>query len=427
MAIWNQKSILKTAVDDWQSRGLIDTTTAVTLSSDIGQTTSSFAFRNILILLAVICLGFAAMTFVAANWDEMTRLTRVGIIFAAMWASWGASAVFLSRGQSWFAQIFTLGACAMFGAGIMLISQIYHIQGNPADAVWLWAIGTILAAGLTRSIPALCLSIALFFIWMNYEWNFFGRDFDLHFDFPIYMAACAALAYWMKTRFAAHLIVLATCYWALGIVFIQLDQKSLMHFSIVLGTAFSVLSLMLYSDRVYLWLRGFERAVAFYIIGVLGVLVTAWHFISIESRFEREMFPLLFDFIPAAVIATAICCILAALAFRRKHENTYDLVATAIFAAITFGLILFAPGTNFTTEALMLAGSIWIIRMGWRIEYRPIAALGFIAFGGAMLLIYFETIGSLLGTSIFYLVAGVMLLTGVFLIPRLTKTAGADK
>ena len=30
---------------------------------------------------------------------------------------------------------------AVFGASIMLIAQTYHISGNPADAVLLWAAG----------------------------------------------------------------------------------------------------------------------------------------------------------------------------------------------------------------------------------------------------------------------------------------------
>ena len=130
------------------------------------------------------------------------------------------------------------------------------------------------------------------------------------------------------------------------------------------------------------------------------------------------------EFLPVGIAATLLCAVLAILGLRRSHENTYDLIVCAIFAAVTFAIILVFPGSAFLTEALMLAGSIWIIRMGWRIAYRPIAVLGFIAFGLVMLLIYFETVGTLLGTSAFYLVAGVLLLAGVFLVPRLTRTAG---
>ena len=85
MVIWTRKAVLADAITEWQSRGLITDSTAATLSADAQASGTRFAFRNILILLAVICLGFAAMTFVAANWEDMTRLTRVGLIFTALW------------------------------------------------------------------------------------------------------------------------------------------------------------------------------------------------------------------------------------------------------------------------------------------------------------------------------------------------------
>ena len=40
----------------------------------------------------------------------------------------------------------------------------------------------------------------------------------------------------------------------------------------------------------------------------------------------------------------------------------------------------------------------------------------------SMCWVYFETIGTLLGTSVFYAVAGVLMLAGVFIVPRLTRT-----
>ena len=38
------------------------------------------------------------------------------------------------------------GGIAVFGASIMLIAQMYHMEGNPPDAVLTWALGALLAA-----------------------------------------------------------------------------------------------------------------------------------------------------------------------------------------------------------------------------------------------------------------------------------------
>ena len=44
-----------------------------------------------------------------------------------------------------------LGGIAVYGASIMLIAQMYHMEGNPPDAVLMWALGALLAAVLVRS------------------------------------------------------------------------------------------------------------------------------------------------------------------------------------------------------------------------------------------------------------------------------------
>ncbi|MEJ6710409.1 MAG: DUF2157 domain-containing protein [Amylibacter sp.] len=94
MALWNRKTILTNAIGDWHTRGLLDNATATNLLADTDTQGGKFSFQNILILLAVICLGFATMTFMAANWDDMVRLTRVAVVLGSMWVFWGASALF---------------------------------------------------------------------------------------------------------------------------------------------------------------------------------------------------------------------------------------------------------------------------------------------------------------------------------------------
>ncbi|MCB1423605.1 MAG: hypothetical protein KDJ69_14305, partial [Nitratireductor sp.] len=59
--------------------------------------------------------------------------------------------------------------------------------------------------------------------------------------------------------------------------------------------------------------------------------------------------------------------------------------------------------------------------MGWRLEYRSLSTLGFLTFTGVMLLLYFETLGNLLDTSLFYLGAGIVLLAGAIIIPKLAR------
>ncbi|WP_069298792.1 DUF2157 domain-containing protein [Neptunicoccus sediminis] len=426
MAMWNRKSVLSEAIDDWQSRGLLDGTTAALLDADVQNRAGGASFRQVLVLLAVVCLGFAAMTFVAANWEGMSRLTRVGLILAAMWGFWGGSLFLSVRGYHKTAQTCTLGACAMFGAGIMLISQIYHIQGSPKDATWLWAMGTLLAAALTLSVPALVLSLALLMVWMLLYPNAFAGAQPLHPDYPFYLLAAAAIAYAARSRFAAHLIVLSACIWFAMTALTLAEEGRLGMLAIGLGLSLACLSGALWLDRTRRLLLGFERPLMVYIILFMAVMIFSWHVIARVDRIHIAYGPLNAATLLPALASLMLGAAFARTAVRSRHPNTYDLVVTVLFGVVTFAILLFAPDIAIAVQILMVGGAIWVIRMGWRIGERPLTTLGFLLFAVALLYTYFETVGTLLGTSVFYLGVGVILLAGVFIIPRLTRNKGGQ-
>jgi len=423
MAFWNKTTTLNAAVADWQARDLLDTGTAKVLSEDIAARKPGFSFQSILILLAVICLGFGAITFVAANWDEIGRLGRVGIVFAAMWGAWGAAIVLRAKSREVWAQILVLLACILFGAGIMLISQIYHIQGEPKDAVWLWGIGTIAAAALTRSSFALSFAVILFGIWTYMEVSIFSSRYTIDYSYLIYLAFCAALAYWMHSRMTAHLILLSLSSWVIFNAIGLLEKKSADFFSISLILSYTLLAAALFSEGGKKFLRGFERPLTSYLVFTFGALTLMWYVIFADN-FGSRYSDLASRALLYPIIAFVATSALAALAYTTRNDNSYDIAITAVAIAITGALQSLAAPVPFVFETFLLAITIWVIRMGWRLEYRPVTVLGFLGFTAVMLFVYFITIGSLIGTSAFYLGVGILLLVGVFVVPRLMRKKG---
>ena len=424
MAFWNRSDTLSTAVADWQDRGLITPDLAERLQSDITQNRRGFSFANILVLLAIILIGFAAITFVAANWEDMPRLGRLSLLMIAVWGFWIAAIILRQKGHGWFAETCVLGACCTFGAAIMLVSQMYHIQGSPAGAVSYWAFGTLIAAGFSRSVPALCLAIILWGLWPWMDLELFRNTFSARPMFAVWMAVCVGLALWMQSRMSAHLIALATLGW-IGLNTIQMmERNDHAAFLVVLMICFPVTSILLWSNAKGRFLRGFERAGIFYAFFLLSPMLLIWHMAMRHETTHNIADTVLPYVLIAAIIG--ICIGLAVGSLLRRHDNTYDVCVAAVAALITALICLFLPGALFIAEALMLGLSIWALRMGWRLDYRPIVVLGFIGFGALLLIIYFETIGTLLGTAAFYLVAGVTLLTGVILVPRLTRRKAAS-
>jgi uncharacterized membrane protein len=417
-----RNTILSKAVEDWQQRGLIDGDTVTALKSDIATKSNERSLGSIVILLAFICFGFAAITFVASNWEYMGRLQKVALIFATIWAAWGGAAVANAKNHNWIAQTLVLLACSLFGAGIMLISQIYHIQGAPEDATWMWAVGALVGAALTRSVPALVLATTLFTVAEMIAIDPFGSGAQGSYFFVAWWGLCAAASWWMKSRFAGHAAMISLCVWASAIALQGLSFDSHIQFMFAYSVGYILLVAALCSLGTKQVLRGFETTAVLYILAALSVLFFVVQIDGWAVRMFGDLATMQWA-IPI-VAATVICAAITFLGFGLKSSTTYDtIIACGFFAATS--TVIFAVDLPLAFEALMLGGSIWMIRMGWRTEHLGMRILGFASFAVAMLIIYFETVGSLIGTAGFYLGAGIVLLAGTWVASKL-KPAEVD-
>ncbi len=290
-AIWNRRSVLTSALEDWRARGLIDASTVTTLEADIAANTKTRSFTTVIVLLGVICLAFGIMTFVAANWQAMSSLARVGLLFAALWASWGMAAFLQSRGHAWSAQAFVLLACAIFGASIMLIGQIYHIQGKPKDATWLWAMGTIFGALLTRSVPALGLGALLITLWSLMGFGIFNNNNQIEYSYLIYWLVCAAGAWWLASRFVAHLLAAGLCLWlfvsAAQYAEVRGGPDDLLFLLVVLFGAYVLVSVSLFSYGKGQWLKGYEPTATAYGMILVGGMSFLWY-MATDQRYNGD-------------------------------------------------------------------------------------------------------------------------------------------
>ena len=410
----------------WVEQGLITADAADAILKDAHSRRGGYSFSTVIIILGVICLCFAAMTFVAANWDEMPRLLRVGLLIAAMWASYVGSVLAQNRGRTGIADALVLLGSGIFGAAIMLVGQMYHLQGKAEDAVLLWAAGTFVAAAVLRSRGALWLAIILFAIWflMRLDPDFESAPDAVDFWYLATWLPCAALAWWLHSRGAAHLLAIGLIGWIVISAVILTDRdNTITWFACLHAVFFLAAAIALLSIKGGNWLRGFESAVIGYsvlsIIGTTGV----WTAIQVfnDDDAEIRLAVQLMNFIPYVAILAAIAAI-AGWARQMRSTQFYDIAFCLVFAA-TGALLLTqqAQQIPFDTEFYALALSIWFIRMGWRQDIATVTRLGYFAFALTMLLIYFRTAGTLLGTTGFYLTAGLLLVLGAIFFPRLLR------
>lgn len=361
--MWIARRQLAEDIERWRANGWVTADGVAQIRHDLLERRLGASLPTVLAILGVVLLGFAAMSFVAANWQEMPRLVRLGIIFAGLVGAYAASAILFARKIDAFAHAAILFGIAVFGAGIMLIAQMYHLEGHPPDAILVWGLGALLAGVLLRSNPALAAAALLFGIWSGWEST---SDMLYRGDYPGWISV-----HWPLLPAAGVLAFgFALNRWWPGV-----------HLVGALLTGWLVL-------QGYLF-RGItgHLVVVHFGIAVLAAALYVSHFGSAAGGRKAAHS----DWAALAVgygLVAAYSGLWALQFFKRV--DTSELV---LLAALTIGLLLL------------------VIHQGLQLGYRGAVWLGYVGFSAELLQLYSKTVGSLMGSSLFFLVAGLMVIS----------------
>jgi uncharacterized membrane protein len=204
----------------WREAGWVSADAETAIRRDVAGQSRGVELAPVLGILGAVLIGFGAMSFVAAHWDEMARLLRLALIFGALFSAYGVAGILFERGHPAFAHAAVLVGVAVFGAGIMLIAQMYHIDGNPPDAVLTWGLGALLAGVVLRSDPALVLAMLAMGLWSGWVTGITG---DVHWAFLLGWGAVAAAIYWRGWVPGLHLAAVMLGIWTVVLGYVLFD------------------------------------------------------------------------------------------------------------------------------------------------------------------------------------------------------------
>lgn len=318
-----------------------------------------FGLAGSFAIVAAILIGFSAMSYVAANWQAMSKLARLALIFGALWTCYGAAAWLFVRRLDLFAHAATLAGTAVFGAGIMLIAQMYHLDGNPPDTVLVWSLGALAAGLILRSPPSLAAAAVLATLWTGWETVMLG---PVHWAFlPLWAVIAAAFA-WLGWERGISVSALALSAWV-----------------IMLGW------------RPFWYSADANVTVA---LVAISVVVAAGAAATLRDRLEP---------VTAAAAHHGM-----AVAFYGLYALQFGRLSDHFGAQFGLGLVILA---------LCLAAMAW----SWRVDDRRMRWLAAAGFAIATLTLYFKTLGTLLDTSLFFLFAGLIVMALAWGAWRLTR------
>ncbi|MBN9249353.1 MAG: DUF2157 domain-containing protein, partial [Mesorhizobium sp.] len=212
---------VKQDIARWLEAGLIDGMTADALARDVeANERRSLSFGSILAMMAALLLGAAILIFVAANWEAIPRLARVGALFAIILGGYVGGAFVKARGYSAIGEALWIVAAAAFGGSIALIGQMYHFSGDESAAVLTWCAGTALAALALRSGPLTVAAVGIADAWLAMKlvggFRLFSSSEIPHL-FVVIAAGLFAVSYWTRSYAARHLLVLSLIFYVVGL------------------------------------------------------------------------------------------------------------------------------------------------------------------------------------------------------------------
>src|SRR6186713_1261680 len=149
----------------WQSDGVITPATGAAIRGALPQLAPGINIAVVVGMVGGLLIAAAFLAFVAAHWTEIARLQRFAILIAGMVVAGGLGAWFAATGRTVLADLCASIGAIIFGAGIALVGQMYHLGDDFAGGMLLWSIGALAAALLTGSRGALAVALTAASIW----------------------------------------------------------------------------------------------------------------------------------------------------------------------------------------------------------------------------------------------------------------------
>lgn len=403
----------------WAADGLISTSQAEAICSRYGVDYQNLSRRslgyNVLVGLGYLFIGLAVITLLSANWDQIPRAVRMaGLLLMTFSVNlFGLHQFGLGR-KSAAVGWFFLGSL-FYGASIMLIAQVYHIDEHYPNGIFWWAMGVLPLGMLIESALLMILALCLAFIWFFVE-----SSLDFYpVLFPLFLAATA----WFLGRGGQSKILFI----ALMAGLVVWAEYSLSWFmgdgagfhpgpeNVALG-----IGLFLVFHGLAAWLSALKEHVAADYGTLLGLWVLRFAVITLfVFSFRLPWLAMIeADWLLSGPIL-ALSLFLCVLALCSAYQARASILSTAVFsllfmvslaAAMVVENRLYDVVFQIIGNIVLVGTGIWLIVFGIRDNISHYFYVGVMAVLGTGLLRYIDLVGDYVGAAILFAVLAAVLL-----------------
>lgn len=161
------ESRLEDETRDWVDQGIITEDQREEIVSQYEGGASSSRGIRVVLLLGAVMVGLGALLFVGANWDAIPVFGRLallgGMTAGAYYAGW--SLKYEREGWEKLGDGVLLIGSLMVGATLFLTAQMFNVEANVHWLLLLWLVSVAPASYAVRSKPILLLSVVLLGWW----------------------------------------------------------------------------------------------------------------------------------------------------------------------------------------------------------------------------------------------------------------------
>lgn len=298
-------SWLHSEVESWTQQGVISAPQAQSIKALYPQPQIKKSQPWALIIFSAIgavIIGLGIILLFAYNWDKMSKYAKLSVVFGSLILAHLTGITLFLRSQRFKAigEALCLLGTMLFGAGIWLVAQIYHIEEHYPNAFLLWAIGAMLLAWTMPSVMQAILASVLLTIWAACESVEFSSSMPVVFALLI---AMVPVAYAKCSKLLLTILIIS---FSLSMIFVVASSKEgMVTFPTLLGVFAALVAIGLIHQKI----KKYEFFSPYYFfLGLAGYIITMYvlafpdilkEVMEIKLTFDIGL--LLYWFVPAVV------------------------------------------------------------------------------------------------------------------------------
>ncbi|WP_068413643.1 DUF2157 domain-containing protein [Labrenzia sp. OB1] len=433
---WAYKKRLKDDLEIWAANGWVTSEGASAILRDQERDDGRSRLPMALAGIGMVCVALAVFAFIAANWDAIPKFVKLAGIAALVAGSHWLAAVAAVKDRKGISDLATGFATLVFVGGMALVGQIFHLPSDWAGGAFLVVVGGLAAAWLTGSKTALVVACVAAVIWQVTRSDIGAPDPLQDLIGLVFLVAVAAHAVVYPARLsrwaAISLLWVAYGRWfgdTADLLGGGDDAVSAMALAGAGGLAAILLQLDAVADLFVKWSSGRpERRHGHWLMtrslqdaGLLVLCALIVLCLVLEPEFHGNHYSLGLMAIPGLVplgLAVFLCGTGLLLSF--KSAKSMALFAVAGLSLLTL-LVPLATANVPIRAAMCLAALTALCALGTWYNNRFWMLCAYLGLTAVALWLLQVTVGSLLGQSLFFLVAGLLLLAMAIWLARVFR------